>query len=77
VQDPNLKALGERIREARKARGWTQEEFASQAGIDRSYAGAIERGCRNISFTILCQICRGLGCDAATITKGIPLNLKP
>jgi len=72
VHDPNLKTLGERLRAARKALGWTQEEFADAAGIDRSYAGGIERGERNITFSILCQLCRALHCDVAQITKGIP-----
>lgn len=75
MHDPNLKALGEQLREARKARGWTQEEFADQAGVDRSYAGGIERGERNITFTILCQLCNALGLDVAAITKGLPLDL--
>jgi len=75
VQDPNLKALGDRLREARKARGWTQEDFADEAGIDRSYAGGIERGERNITFTILCQLCKALDCDVAAITKDLPLRL--
>jgi transcriptional regulator with XRE-family HTH domain len=71
-----LKILGDRLREARKARGWTQEEFADASGIDRSYAGGIERGERNITFTILCQLCTALECDVATLTKGLPLDLR-
>ena len=74
VEDANLTTLGKRLREARKARGWTQEQFAGEAGIDRSYAGGIERGERNITFSILCQLCTALGCDVATITNGIPLE---
>jgi len=67
-----LKILGERIRDKRKSCGWTQEEFANQAGIDRSYAGGIERGERNITFSILCQVCAALQCDVANLTKGLP-----
>jgi transcriptional regulator with XRE-family HTH domain len=76
VAEPNLKLLGERLREARKALGWTQEEFADKAGIDRSYAGGIERGERNITFTMLCQLCRALGCEAGTIAEGLPVKGK-
>jgi transcriptional regulator with XRE-family HTH domain len=67
-----LKILGERIRVARKERGWTQEALADQAGIDRSYIGGVERGQRNLTFTILCDICTALECDVAAITRGIP-----
>lgn len=67
-----LKELGRRIRERRKAFDWSQEEFASQAGIDRSYMGGVERGERNLSFKTLCEICAALQCDVAALTSGIP-----
>lgn len=70
--EPALKMLGRRIRERRKALGWTQEELAAQADIDRSYIGGVERGERNLTFTVLCQICFSLGCDVAALTEGIP-----
>lgn len=67
-----LEELGNRIREKRKACGWTQEDLAAKAGIDRSYIGGVERGERNVTFTVLCEICAALGCDVATLTKGLP-----
>jgi transcriptional regulator with XRE-family HTH domain len=67
-----LKELGKRIREKRKALGWTQEELAAEADIDRSYIGGVERGERNLTFTVLGAICAALDCDVAAITKGIP-----
>ena len=36
--------VGPQIRAARKARGWTQEELARQAGVGRSTISDIERG---------------------------------
>ncbi|MGV0962444.1 MAG: helix-turn-helix domain-containing protein [Polynucleobacter sp.] len=70
-----LKQLGSRIREKRKAGGWTQEDLAARAEIDRSYLGGVERGQRNITFTVLCEICTALGCDVADLTKGMPGDL--
>lgn len=67
-----LQELGNRIREKRKARGWTQEDLADNASIDRSYIGGVERGERNLTFKVLCQICEALHCDVAALTKGIP-----
>jgi transcriptional regulator with XRE-family HTH domain len=64
--------LGQRIREYRKSLGWTQEQLADNAAIDRSYIGGVERGERNLTFTVLCQICGALGCDVASLTQGIP-----
>ena len=72
IQEPSLIALGEKIRAARKSLGWTQEVLADEAGIDRSYIGGVERGERNISFLILCQIARALKKDVSFLTKGIP-----
>ena len=72
MKSEELKILGERIREARRTLGWTQEELADQAGIDRSYIGGVERGERNLTFNVLCVICNALVCDVATLTKGIP-----
>lgn len=67
-----LKVLGQRIRDKRKTLGLTQERLADIASIDRSYIGGVERGERNLTFGILCQICLALNCDAATLTVGIP-----
>ena len=67
-----LKVLGGRIRERRKSLNWTQEYLAGKAGIDRPYMGGVERGERNLTFTILYQICIALSCDIAELAKNIP-----
>jgi transcriptional regulator with XRE-family HTH domain len=72
VNQATLKTLGQRIRDRRKSLDWTQEELADKAEIDRSYIGGVERGERNLTFTVLCQICAALKCDVAELTKGIP-----
>ncbi len=72
--DKSLKILGERIKRARKKMGWSQEGFAFQTNIDRSYMGGIERGEYNISFQKLCIIAKTLKKDVGTLTKGLPEN---
>ena len=64
--------LGRRIRERRKKVGLSQEELALFADIDRSYVGGIERGDRNVSFSILCKLCLAMHCDVAALTEGLP-----
>lgn len=76
MKNDALHKLGFRIREKRKSLGWTQEELADYAGIDRSYIGGIERGERNITLQILCQICSALQCDIASLTIDIPERLR-
>jgi len=63
-----LRELGSRIRGQRRRIGLTQEQLALVADVDRSYFGAVERGERNITFTVLCRICRALRCDIAALT---------
>jgi len=64
--------LGDRIRAQRKKLGFTQEDFAHKAEIDRSYIGGVERGERNLTLKVLCAICVALECDIAALTKDIP-----
>lgn len=64
--------LGNRIRERRKILNLTQEELAAKADIDRSYIGGVERGERNVTFIMLCNICVALECDVAALTNGLP-----
>jgi transcriptional regulator with XRE-family HTH domain len=67
-----LRELGERIRAQRKSIGLTQEALALLANVDRSYFGAVERGERNITFTVLCRLSVALRCDVAQLAAGIP-----
>ncbi len=53
---PNLVKIGKRIREARKASGFSQEGFAAEVGMGRTYMGRVERGEQNISIQNLIQI---------------------
>ncbi|WP_152679707.1 helix-turn-helix domain-containing protein, partial [Paenibacillus sp. IHB B 3415] len=46
-------SVGSRIRELRKAKGWTQEQLAEAASLHYSYIGGVERGDRNISLETL------------------------
>jgi transcriptional regulator with XRE-family HTH domain len=42
------------------------------AGIDRSYLGGVERGERNVTFTVLCRLAVALKCDIGALANGIP-----
>lgn len=67
-----LSELGDRIRAQRKSIGLTQEQLALVAEVDRSYFGAIERGERNVTFTVLYRLCLALRCDIALLTTEMP-----
>ena len=52
--------LGRTIVRLRKEKGYSQEAFANEAGIDRRYMSDIENGKRNISIDILERVCNKL-----------------
>ncbi|WP_063565797.1 helix-turn-helix transcriptional regulator [Paenibacillus sp. O199] len=62
-------SVGNRMRELRKAKGWTQEQLAEAAGLHYSYIGGVERGDRNISLETLEKIINGFQVPAEEIFK--------
>jgi transcriptional regulator with XRE-family HTH domain len=59
-KDPELVALGERLRALRGERGMTQEELAQASELHWTYIGQIERGERNLTYKNLLRLARGL-----------------
>jgi transcriptional regulator with XRE-family HTH domain len=62
-----LVALGQQIRKIREGRHISQEDFASLAGIDRSYYGGIERGERNVAALNLMNIAAALAVEVGDL----------
>jgi transcriptional regulator with XRE-family HTH domain len=52
--------LGVRVRELRKARGWTLEQAAKQAGLARSTLSKIENGQMSPTYEALKKLAQGL-----------------
>jgi len=70
MADEDAKVLfGRRVRQLRKERGVSQEAFAHEIQIDRSYFGSIERGERNVSLDNICLIAKGLGVAPAELLR--------
>lgn len=53
-------AIGDAVREARKALDFSQEKAALTCGVDRSFFGKIERGEKNPTLDTLWRIADGL-----------------
>lgn len=57
------KKFGQRVRQIRQSLGWTQEQFAERAGLDHKYAGAVERGERNLTISNIEKIAKGFSIE--------------
>lgn len=66
-----LLAFGKAVRQARKARGLSQEDFADRCGIDRSYMGSVERGERNLALVNIEKIVQALGLAYSEFFKAL------
>ena len=60
MSEIDYKAIGQRIREARKEKGLTQEQASELCDITPSYYGNIERGDKKMSLETLARISKGL-----------------
>jgi transcriptional regulator with XRE-family HTH domain len=66
-----LIALGNRIRELREAKHWSQEEFADLCGIHRTAVGFLERAERNPRLDTLLTMSKGLGITVSELLDGL------
>lgn len=61
------KIFGARVRALRTEKGWSQEDFAFECGLHRTYIGAVERGERNISHENIKKIADTFRIDIAEL----------
>ena len=60
---------GERIKDLRKAKGWTIQELAYRSELERSSLSEIEAGKTNMTFRILCKVAKGLGVRISALVR--------
>ena len=63
--------LGNRIRELRHKTGLSQEKFALNIGMDRTYFASVEAGKRNIAIVNIEKIANGLGVSLSELFEGV------
>jgi transcriptional regulator with XRE-family HTH domain len=66
---PLREVFGENLRRLRAERGMSQEEVAHEAGIDRTYISALERGVYNASISMIEKLARVLEVEPATLLE--------
>jgi len=56
-----VNSFGAVLRQLRSAAGWTQEQLAFEAGIDRTFVGLLESGRRQPSLSVVFALATALG----------------
>ncbi len=79
-KDPRI-ALGNAVYRQRIKLGISQEDFADQVGLDRTYVSGIERGIRNPTLLVLLRLAQVLAVPVAELLeydgKETNLSTKP
>ena len=65
----DYKGIGQKIREYRKLRSFTQEELAEEIGISPTHMSHIETGNTKLSFQVLVDLSRSLKVSADSIIQ--------
>lgn len=63
------RTFGRNLRAYRTARGLSQEAFADQLGVHRTYMGGIERGERNLTLRSVERIADRIDAEPLTLLK--------
>ena len=63
--------LGKKIKQLRMKKGLSQEKFALEIGMDRTYFASVEAGKRNISICNIKKIADGLEMSLSELFEGL------
>ena len=63
--------VGNNVRKFRKERGLSQEAFAFECGLHRTYISGVERGIRNPTVLVLEQIATALQIPASRLLEDV------
>jgi transcriptional regulator with XRE-family HTH domain len=55
------RVFGRNVRHYREARGLSQEDFADELGLHRTYLGGVERGERNLTLRSVERLAAAIG----------------
>lgn len=72
---PLQQRLGKAFRKRREALGFSQESYADEIGMHRTYYSAVERGEKNLQLDTLQRICTGLRTSLWEVFKDAEANV--
>lgn len=59
--------LAANMKRLRKERGWSQEDLADEAGLDRTYISGIERKVKNPTISVVERLANALSCSLGSL----------
>ena len=69
------KVLGQVVREKRTKLGFSQEAFADEVGVHRTYQGLIENGRRNVTVVTLFKLAAAFGTQPSQLLREVEKRL--
>ena len=63
--------LGARVRKLREQKGWSQETFAHETGMARSFTSALELGKKDIRLSTMFRLCEIFGLTLRQLLKNL------
>ena len=63
--------LGARVRKLREQKGWSQETFAHETGMARSFTSALENGKKDIRLSTIFKLCDIFGLTIRQLLKNL------
>ena len=66
-----LVEFGNKVQNLRKSKGLSQEKFALQINMDRTYFASVEAGRRNISLLNIEKIAKGFEISISELFEGV------
>lgn len=69
-----VQQLGQRVRQLRRERGLSQEDFACLCGLDRTYISSLERGHRNVSLKNIAVIAMALQISLSELFENLEIH---
>lgn len=70
------RTVGRNLRSYRQARGFSQEGFADELGVHRTYMGGLERGERNLTLRSLERLAERIGLDPLDLLEASAFRIE-
>ncbi len=71
-----IREFGENVRQAREAKGMSQEDLADAAGLHRTHISLIERAGRVVRLNTLEDLCRALEAQPEDLLPQVQMKKK-